>query len=168
MNKGLVIGIGAAGVAVVAYLLYKKSNAATQTAAASASLPSSSSTVPPSAANAPYVTPSAPVTSVRQTMWKDRDNNIFELTGTKQRWGYVIKVNGSIQAKNNQAEVLALGPDGYMVSADNNGTTNVYKNGGWQNVIRDNKTATAEYLAKLGVKYPTGDFSGLGNAYLLN
>jgi hypothetical protein len=103
-------------------------------------------------------------------MWKDAEGNIFEMTTDKQRWGFVIKVNGSIQGKTNQAEVMVLGPNGYMVNADNNGSVFVYKNNGWQNVIRDNKTNAAAYLAKLGVKYPTDAFSGLGslgNAYAL-
>jgi hypothetical protein len=55
-------------------------------------------------------------------MWKDAEGNIFEVTKEKQRWGFVIKVNGSIQGKTNQAEVFVLGPDGYMVNADNNGS----------------------------------------------
>ncbi|HMG94367.1 MAG TPA: hypothetical protein VK589_30110 [Chryseolinea sp.] len=165
MNKGLVIGIGVtAAVAALAYYLYNKNKTTSSSAAMLPASPGYSTSAPGQITMPASTLPPA----VKQTMWKDVDGNLFELTGDKQRWGYVIKVNGSIQGKNNQMEVMTLGPDGHMVGADNNGSVFVYKNNGWQNVVRDNKTAAAEYLAKLGVKYPTGAFNGLGSTYLLS
>lgn len=142
MNKFIVIGGGVAVVGI-AYYLYKKNQASS--AQALTPSPAGSGAQLPAA-----TTPTAPAPTARQTIWKDRDGNIFELTSIPQRWGYVIKVNGSVQAKSNQAEVMFLGPDGYMVQADNNGSVLVYKNNGWQYVIRDNKTQAKEYLARFG------------------
>jgi len=169
MKNALLIGGGVIIIGGIAYYLYSKKKVASDAAVLVAQGSSIPGTTPPQLQPPSPTAATAP--GSRQTMWKDAEGNIFEMTTDKQRWGFVIKVNGSIQGKTNQAEVLVLGPDGYMVNADNNGSVFVYKNNGWQNVIRDNKASTAAYLAKLGVKYPTGAFSGLGNlgnAYALN
>lgn len=167
MKNALLIGGGVIIIGGIAYYLYSKKKAASDAAEAQGSslspgLPAPQQLTPPSPT---AITATAP--GSRQMMWKDAEGNIFEMTTDKQRWGFVIKVNGSVQGKTNQAEVLVLGPDGYMVNADSNGSVFVYKNNGWQNVIRDNKTNAAAYLAKLGLKYPTGAFGSLDNAYAL-
>lgn len=152
MKKGVIIGVGVVGVAAaVAFYLYNKNKSAASSTVQSsggsqAQLPASSSTMP------------AP-TAVKQTMWKDKDGNIFEMTSQKGTWGYYIKVNGSTTKRQNMMEVMVLGPDGYVVGADNNGSLFVWKNGGWNQVIKDNKTSAADYLKKLGV---TSYLNGLG------
>lgn len=157
MKKEVIIGVGVLGVAAaVAFYLYNKNKSATSSLVQSsggsqAQLPASSSTIPTPATAA-----------VKQTMWKDIDGNIFEMTSNKSTWGYYIKVNGSTPKKNNMMEVMVLGPDGYVVGADNNGSLFVWKNGGWNQLIKDNKTSAGDYLKKLGVSNYLSGFAGLG------
>ncbi|MGL6121655.1 MAG: hypothetical protein ACRC1W_01200 [Shewanella sp.] len=155
-TKVILVGVGVVGAGALAFYLYtKKKQVAT-----------SSPALQPGSTSNRTITP-AP--AVKQTMWKDKDGNIFELTSTKGKWGYVVKVNGGVP-RSSEHEALTLGPDGHMVGADNNGSVFVYKNGSWQFVIRDNKTQAAAYLKNLGVTKYLDLLSGLNgmNAYILS
>lgn len=153
MKTVILIGAGVASAAALFYFL-NKNKAAVQL------LPGSPDQTP---APSPILPAAQPT---KQTMWKDRDGNIFQLTSIKQRWGFVIRVNGAIQEKNNQMEIMFLGPEGYVIGADNNGSVFVYKNG-WQYVIRDNKTEAGAYLVKHGQPNVYEGVSGLG-CYLMS
>lgn len=164
-NTALIVG-GVAVLGGLAFFLYTKNKKEAGMLPAASAYPGGGNVSPGGSTPSPSYT--APVPTVQQTMWKDRDGNIFQLTTDKQRWGYVIKVNGSIQGKNNQMETMFLGPDGYMIGADNNGSVFVYKNGGWQNVIRDNKTSAGQYLIDHGQPNVYAAMNGLGSAFCMN
>lgn len=75
----------------------------------------------------------------------DPDGTVFELTDDLQKWGYVIKRNGGVDKKWNQAMRLFTGRDGLTYSQDNNGTTLVWKNGQWNYHIKDNKSESEQF-----------------------
>lgn len=76
----------------------------------------------------------------------DPDGTVFELTDDMQKWGYVLKRNGGVDKKWNQAMVIFTGRDGKTYSQDNNGSTFVWNNKQWNYVIKDNKTESAQFL----------------------
>lgn len=128
MNKGTAIGLGILGVgaaAALAYYLYNKNNTVqvTETVTTSTSpglLPSSTSTTPAASST------TAP--AVPQTMWKDKDGNIFKLiTSQEDKYGYLLQVNGS---GNSKAVTVELGPDGYVYTTNKVGEKWMYK-GKW-------------------------------------
>ncbi len=170
MSKVL-IGVGVvAAAAGAAYFIYNK-NKKEQALINSSFAPTPTTSTTPATTPAPVATPAA-----KQTMWKDKDGNIFQLTSDYGQWGFYIKVNGAIHKKWNMMETMFLGPDGYVYGADNNGSTYVWKNNQWNYVIKDNKTSSGQFLVDhgqpnvyLGIK----GFAGLGqtsrlNAFMLN
>lgn len=80
----------------------------------------------------------------------DKDGTVFTLTDDLQRWGYVLKRNGGIDKRNNQAMILFKGPDGTTWQADNNGSLFNWKNKGWSQVVKDNKGAVSTKLIQMG------------------
>lgn len=159
-NTALIVG-GVAVLGGLAYFLYTKNKTL---------LPSSTTggSVAPNSPSTPSPGYTVPVPTVKQTMWKDRDGNIFQITSDLQKWGYVIKVNGAVHKKWNQAMTMFLGPDGYVRSADNNGSTFIWKGGQWNYVIKDNKQQADAFLVEFGQPKLFSGFSGLGNAFVLN
>lgn len=80
----------------------------------------------------------------------DKDGTKFELTNEKHKWGFLLKRNGQVDKKNNQAERIWLSPDGYAMNVDNNGSMFIYGDGAWRYYIRDDKVATDYILTLLG------------------
>lgn len=79
------------------------------------------------------------------------DGTRFELTDDLQKWGYVLKRNGGVDKKNNQAVAIFKGPNGDVYSVDNNGTMLHWVNSkGWEYTIKDNKNATDAKLVEFG------------------
>lgn len=152
MNKGTAIGLGVLGVGAVgalAWYLYNKNKSQTlvteSTTTTTTIAPSSAAAAPSGASSAQAsATPSSGVT---QTMWKDKDGNIFKLiTSSEDKYGYLLQVNGSGNAK---AVSVELGSDGYIYTQNKIGEKWMYK-GKWNR------------LSGLG------RLSGIGNAYALN
>jgi hypothetical protein len=174
MNK-TVIGVGVVAAGGLAWYLYNKNKEASAASLQPQQYAPTPSAVLPSGTTAPAPTYTAPVSTavsqVKQRIWKDNGGNIFELTNDMQKWGYVIKVNGAVHGKWNQMLDMALGPDGLVIGADNNGSVFQWKNNQWNYVIKDNKSQAKEYMAKLGVNLALNGLRGLngfaGSAYLL-
>lgn len=159
MSKVL-IGVGVvAAAAGVAYFVYSK-NKQQQALINSSFAPTPSTNTPTPTQTLPTPEP------VKQTMWKDKDGNIFQLTSDKGQWGYYIKVNGAVHKKWNMMETMFLRPDGHMVGADNNGSVYEWKNNQWNYLIKDNKTQADQYLKQYG-QLPIFSLNGLG-CYLMN
>jgi hypothetical protein len=155
-NTILLVG-GVAILGGVGYLLYTRNKNQSFLPASSSPgssvAPTNQSTPSPNAALAP---------TVKQTMWKDKDGNVFQLTSEKAKWGFVIKVNGAIHGKWNQMETMFLRPDGHVVGVDNNGSVFEWKNNQWNYVIKDNKSEAGAYLMKYGQPNVYQSISGLG------
>lgn len=150
MKKGTAIGLGILGVGAVgalAWYLYNKNNS--PATSVSESTVSSSSTSLAPAASPGGAASSAPASSqssssVAQTMWKDRDGNIFKLiTSQEDKYGYLLQVNGS---GNSKAVTVELGSDGYVYTTNKAGEKWVYK-GKWNRL---------------------SGLAGIGNGYMLN
>lgn len=78
---------------------------------------------------------------------KDKFGNTFTLEDEMHRFGYLLKRNGTIEKKNNQAMVIYKTPKGYAIQADNNGS--VYARIGkdvWYYLIKDSKPLTDQLL----------------------
>ena len=159
MKNVILIGAGVAAAAGIAFYFLRRNQGAQQLAPGQpqSSLPTSNS--------APVVQAYTP--GSKQTMWKDKDGNIFQITSDKGKWGFIIKVNGSIHGKWNQMETMFLRSDGHVVGADNNGSVYEWKNNQWNYIIKDNKSQADEYLAKNGQPRIFSGVSGLG-CYLLS
>lgn len=159
MSKVL-IGVGVvAAAAGVAYFVYSK-NKQQQALINSSFAPTPSTNTPTPTQTLPTPEP------VKQTMWKDKDGNIFQLTSDKGQWGYYIKVNGSIHKKWNMMETMFLRSDGHVVGADNNGSVFDWRNNQWNYIIKDNKTQADQYLKQHG-QLPIFSLNGLG-CYLMS
>jgi hypothetical protein len=159
MSKQLFIGMGVAAAAAVAYFMYTKNQQGKVNAAA----------IAPGGATTTTSLPAAmPTPTVKQTMWKDKDGNVFQLTSDLQKWGYVIKVNGSVHKKWNQMMAMFLGTDGYVRGVDNNGSAFIWKNNQWNYVIKDNKVQAGQFLNDNGQPNVYNQLKGLGNAFYLN
>lgn len=121
MNKGTKIGLGVLGVgaaAALAYYLYNKNNSPVITETITTTTTSPTQALPASSTQ-----PGA-----QQTMWKDKDGNIFKLVTTQEdKYGYLLEVNGGGSSK---AVTVELGPDGYIYTTNKAGEKWVYK-GKW-------------------------------------
>lgn len=161
MSK-VIIGVGVvAAAAGVAYFIYSKNKKE------QALINSSFAPTPTANITAATQTQSAPTPApVKQTMWKDKDGNVFQLTSDKGQWGYYIKVNGSVHKKWNMMETMFLRSDGHVVGADNNGSVYEWKNNQWNYLIKDNKTQADQYLKQHG-QLPIFSLNGLG-CYLMS
>jgi hypothetical protein len=155
----------------LAFYLYNKNKSQTAMLPTAASS-SDGGSVEPSSSSTPSPSYAAPVPTVKQTMWKDKDGNVFQLTSDKGQWGYIIKVNGSVQKKWNMMETMFLGPDGYVRGVDNNGSAYIWKGGQWNYVIKDNKTQAGQFLVEFGQPNVYLGLKGLGSlsqtAFALN
>ena len=166
-NTVLIVG-GVAVLGGLAFFLYNRNKQ--QAALMQQATSSNGASVAPGGTSTPSPSYTAPVPTVKQTMWKDKDGNIFQLTSDKQKWGYVIKVNGQVHKKWNQMETMFLGSDGHVRGVDNNGSAFIWKNNQWNYVIKDDKAKTGQFLIDNGQPnvYASMNGVGLGNAFMLN
>lgn len=146
MSKtGIFIGLGilAAG-GGVAWYLYNKNKSTTSLIDTTTTSTSTSSVA--TASNSPVVTPPAQPGQagvVNQTIWKDADGHVFELTNQEDKYGFLLKVDGGGSSK---AVTVTLDNTGHIVTKNKAGETWTYKNG-WSRL---------------------SGLRGLGNAYSLN
>ncbi len=125
---GIVLGVGAA--AALAWYLYNKNKAVITEETITTTTTTTPSALPAASPSVAIPAAASPVPAAQQTIFKDRDGNVFQLlTSSENKYGFDIKVNG----RNNGSGVsLEIGSDGYAVHANKQGKKYVWKNNGWQ------------------------------------
>ncbi|MBL0744590.1 hypothetical protein [Chryseolinea lacunae] len=105
MGKAVVLVVGAGLAGGIIWYLYKKNQTpAVQNTATTPAGPAATAPGTP-AVNSSGVVP------VKQTLWKDPDGHIFEMTATENKYGKLVKVDGKDSV---YVSELKQGPDGYI------------------------------------------------------
>lgn len=149
----VLVGAGIAAAGIGYYLYTKNKSGATQTTvdeSGNQTVTASVAASTPTSSGAPSTTP-----LIKQTMWKDKDGNVFELTSQEDKYGFVLKVNGGGQAK---AVTVTLDPSGVINITNKAGEKWAFKNNGW---------ARLSGISGLGFAMQPRGFAG-NSAYLLN
>lgn len=149
-KKIVILGGAVAAAAGIAYYLYTKNKATEQTTIMNSSADQTSLTQ--TAGNSTTSSSASTPTNIgKQTLWKDKDGNVFELTNQEDKYGYLLKVNGGGQAK---AVTVTLDAGGVVNITNKAGEKWAFKNNGWSR------------LSGLGFAMQPRGFAGSG--YILN
>lgn len=155
MGKAIFIIGGVAVVGGVAYYFWKKKQDEAAVAASYASGDSTQSVTPsglPASPSSASVSSGNALAPVKQTMWKDAEGNVFELTTDDNKYGYLLKTNGGGSAR---AVDVAL-QNGLIVIKNKTGEVWTFKNKNWSR------------LSGLGNPFALNGLRGLGNPYALS